>query len=37
MKIQHVVCDTISLLHVAHDQMEQMGASLEAKKVSIEN
>jgi hypothetical protein len=29
--------DTSSPCHVAHDQMEQIGASSEAKKVSIEN
>jgi hypothetical protein len=37
MKIPHEVCDTSSSLHVAHDQMEQIGASSEAKKVNIEN
>jgi hypothetical protein len=37
MKIPHEVCDTSPLCHVAHDQMEQIGASSEAKKVSIEN
>jgi hypothetical protein len=37
MKMQHLVCDTSSPLHISHDQMEQMGASSEAKKVSLDN
>jgi hypothetical protein len=37
MRIPHEVCDTSSPCHVAHDQTEQIGASSEAKKVSIEN
>jgi hypothetical protein len=37
MKIQHVVCDTSSPLHVSQDQMERMGASSEANKVTIDN
>jgi F0F1-type ATP synthase alpha subunit len=27
MRVPHEVCDTSSLCHVAHDQMEQIGAS----------
>jgi hypothetical protein len=37
MRIPPEVGDTSSPCHVAHEQMEQICASSEAKKLSIEN